>query len=250
MTIYSFGSGKLIGRRNDVANGPAVPFGLLQEVSLDFTYTVKELYGQFQFPVAIARGTGKTTGKAKVASLSGVAYNALFFGMALSAGQLAFAYGEAGVVPAVSTFIITVANAAAFSADMGVSYVANGIPLTKVASAPTAIGQYSVNETTGVYTFNASDANAAVLISYTYNVTGTGEKIVITNQLLGTNPTFQIAFGTTFQGKSASLILNSCMSNKLSMGTKLEDFVTPEFDFNAFADANNVIGTMSFSEAS
>jgi hypothetical protein len=40
------------------------------------------------------------------------------------------------------------------------------------------------------------------------------------------------------------------MSNKLSMGTKLEDFVTPEFDFNAFADASQVIGTFSFSEAS
>lgn len=249
MTIYSFGSGKLIGRRNDIANGPAVNFGLLQECSLDFTFTVKELYGQYQYPVAVARGTGKTTGKAKVASLSGVAYNALFFGNVLSAGQIGFAYAEAGAVPAVSTYIITVANAATFLADYGVVYVANGIPFTKVAAAPT-IGQYSVNETTGVYTFNASDANAAVLLSYSYNIAGTGEKITISNQLLGTNPTFQIAFGTTFQGKSATLMLNSCMSNKLSMGTKLEDFVTPEFDFNAFADASNVIGTMSFSEAS
>lgn len=249
MTIYSFGSGKLIGRRNDIANGPAVNFGLLQECSLDFTYTVKELYGQYQYPVAIARGTAKTTGKAKVASLSGVAYNALFFGQVLTAGQIGFAYAEAGAVPAVSTYTITVANAANFLADYGVAYVANAIPFTKVTSAP-AIGQYSVNETTGVYTFNASDANAAVLLSYTYNITGTGERITISNQLLGTNPTFSIAFGTTFQGKSASLVLNSCMSNKLSMGTKLEDFVTPEFDFNAFADANNVIGTMSFSEAS
>lgn len=248
MTIYSFGSGKLIGRRNDVANGPAIPFGVVQEVSLDFTFSVKELYGTYQFPLTVARGTGKIAAKAKVASLSGVAYNALFFGQSLAAGQVAFAYGEAATVPS-TPFQVTVANAATFSADYGVSYVNNAIPLTKVASGPT-IGQYSVNETTGVYTFAAADLNATLLISYTYGITGTGEKLVISNQVLGTQPTFQVAFGTTYQGKSANLILNSCMSNKLSMGTKLEDFVTPEFDFNAFADANNVIGTLSFSEAS
>lgn len=249
MTIYAFGSGNLIGRRNDVANGPAVNFGLLQECSLDFTFTVKELYGQNQFPVAIARGSGKVTGKAKVASISGIAYAALFFGSTVGAGQTAFAYAEAGAVPAVSTYVITVANGATFIADYGVSYVANAIPLTRVASGPAA-GQYSVNETTGAYTFAAADANAQVLISYTYGITGTGEKFTIQNAQLGTNPTFQVALRNVFQNKSYSLVLNSCMSNKLSMGTKLEDFVTPEFDFNAFADANGNIGTFSFSEAS
>jgi hypothetical protein len=249
MTMYAFGSGNLIGRRNDVANGPAVNFGLLQEASLDFTFTVKELYGQNKFPVAVAQGTGKVTGKAKVASISGVAYAALFFGATVGPGQSAFAYGEAGAVPAVSTYVITVANAATFQADYGVVYVANGIPFTKVAAAP-ALGQYSVNETTGAYTFAAADANAAVLLSYTYGITGTGEKFTIANSQLGTNPTFQIALKDTFQGKSFTLLLNNCMSNKLSMGTKLEDFVTPEFDFNAFADASQVIGTFSFSEAS
>jgi hypothetical protein len=249
MTTYAFGSGKLIGRRTDVTPNQPVAFGLVQEVSLDFTYTVKELYGQYQFPVTVARGTGKITAKAKVASLSGVAYNALFFGAALSAGQVGFAYAEAGAVPAVSTYTITVANAATYVADYGVSYVNSALPLTRVASAP-AVGQYSVNEATGVYTFNSADANAAVLSSYTYNIAGSGEKIVISNQLLGTTPTFSCAFGTTYQGKSANIIFNSGMSNKLSMGTKLEDFVTPEFDMNFYADNNNVIGTLSFSEAS
>lgn len=249
MTIYAFGSGNLIGRRNDVANGPAVNFGLLQECSLDFTFTVKELYGQNQFPVAIARGAGKVTGKAKVASISGVAYAGLFFGATVGAGQTGFAYGEAAAVPAVSTYTVTPANSATFVADMGVVYVAGAIPFTRVAAAPTT-GQYAVNETTGVYTFAAGDANAAILISYTYGITGTGEKFTIANAQLGTNPSFQVALRNVFQNKTYTLMLNSCMSNKLSMGTKLEDFVTPEFDFNAFADANNVIGTFSFSEAS
>jgi hypothetical protein len=232
-----------------VANGPAINFGLLQECSLDFTFTVKELYGQNQFPVAIARGAGKVTGKAKVASISGIAMAALFFGSAVSAGQVGFAYGEAAAVPAVSTYTVTPANSATFQADYGVVYVATGNPFTRVASGPAA-GQYSVNETTGVYTFAAADANAAILVSYQYGITGTGEKFTIANAQLGTNPTFQVAMKNTFQNKTYTLFLNSCMSNKLSMGTKLEDFVTPEFDWNAFADASQVIGTFSVSEAS
>lgn len=43
--------------------------------------------------------------------------------------------------------------------------LANGTALTKVASAPAA-GQYSVSE--GEYTFNAAQAGAAVLISYSF----------------------------------------------------------------------------------
>jgi hypothetical protein len=248
MTVYAFGSGNLIGRRNDVTNGPAVNFGLLQECSLDFTFTVKELYGQNQFPVAIARGAGKVTGKAKVASISGIAMAALFFGSAVTAGQSAFAYGEAVTVQA-GGGVSTVANGATFQADYGVVYVATGNPLTKVAASPAA-GQYSVNESNGSYTFASADGNAAVLVSYTYGITGTGEKFTIQNAQLGTNPTFQVALKNTFKGNTYTLTLNSCMSNKLSMGTKLEDFVTPEFDWNAFADASQVIGTFSVSEAS
>ena len=61
-------------------------------------------------------------------------------------------------------------------------------------AAPSQAGQYSVNFATGVYTFASADATAPVLISYTYNVTGTGYKVAITNQLLGTTPTFKMTF--------------------------------------------------------
>jgi hypothetical protein len=48
--------------------------------------------------------------------------------------------------------------------DQGVT-LANGTPLTKVASGPAAL-QYSVTD--GVYTFNTAQDNAGVLISYSY----------------------------------------------------------------------------------
>jgi hypothetical protein len=43
--------------------GPPRQFGIVQDVTIDFDWTDKELWGQNQFPVAIARGQGKITGK-------------------------------------------------------------------------------------------------------------------------------------------------------------------------------------------
>ena len=169
--MYSFGSGVLLGTRTDIANATPVNFGLVQDVTIDETATIKELTGQFQRPVAIARGTIKTHGKAKVARISGMAFANLFYGVTPSAGQLATSFAEAGTVPATTPFTVAVANAATFVGDEGVLYATTGLPLTLVASAPAA-GQYSV--ASGVYTFNSADAGKAILATYTYTVSGTG----------------------------------------------------------------------------
>ena len=237
--MYSFGSGVLLGTRTDIANATPVNFGLVQEVTIDETATIKELTGQFQRPVAIARGTIKTTGKAKVARISGMAFANLYYGVIPTAGQVATSFAEADTV--------AVLNAATFVGDEGVLYAAIGLPLTLVASAPAA-GQYSV--ASGVYTFNSADAGKAILATYTYTVSGMGQKFTVANQLLGTTPTFQALFYTTFQNQAISLKLNNCTSNKLSFHTKLEDFVLPEFDFSCFADAAGNVMTWSFAEVS
>ncbi|WP_395698418.1 hypothetical protein [Methylocella sp.] len=246
--MYSFGSGVLLGTRTDVANATPVNFGLVQEVTIEETATIKELTGQFQRPVAIARGTIKTTGKAKMARISGLAFASLFYGVAPTAGQVATSFAEAVAVPASSPYTATLANAVSFVDDQGVLYAATGLPLTKVASNPSA-GQYAVSAA-GVVTFAAADAGKAVLVSYTYQIAGVGQKFTVTNQLLGATPTFQAVFYTTFQGQAVTLKLNNCTSNKLSFHTKLEDFVTPEFDFSCFADAAGNVMTWSFAEAS
>lgn len=245
--MYSFGSGVLIGTRSDIANATPVNFGLVQDVTIDQSASIKEIYGQYQYPLAAARGTIKTTGKAKVARISGLAFANLYYGLTPSSGQLATAFAEAGSVPATSPYTITVANSATFANDAGVVYAASGLPLTKVASSPAA-GQYSV--ASGVYTFAAADEGKAVLLTYSYTIASTGQKIAVTNQLIGTTPTFQALFYTTFQGQAVTLQLNNCVSNKLSFGTKLEDFVMPEFDFACFADTSGNVMTWSFAEAS
>jgi len=249
--MYSFGSGVLLGTRTDIPNATPVNFGLVQEVTIEESATIKELTGQFQRPVAIARGTIKTTGKAKVARISGIAFGNLFYGATPVAGQIATSFAEGPTVIPTTPFGVTVANAATYVDDAGVINSATGLPLTLVPSSPAA-GQYSVNTSTGVYTFSSADnvAGVKVLISYTYGITTTGQKIAVGNQLLGTTPTFKAKFYTTFQGQAISLQLNNCTANKLTFDTKLEDFIIPEFDFSCFADASGNVMTWSFAEAS
>lgn len=249
--MYSFGSGVLWGTRTDIANATPINFGLVQEVTIEETASIKELTGQFQRPVAIARGTIKTTGKAKLARISGLAFSSLYYGVTPVPGQIATAFAEGPTAIPTTPFAITVANAANFVDDGGVINAATGLPLTLVASGPAA-GQYSVNLSTGVYTFSSADnlAGAKVLINYTYGATASGQKFTVSNQLLGTTPTFKAKFYTTFQGQAISLQLNNCTSNKLGFHTKLEDFVMPEFDFSCFADPAGNVMTWSFAEAS
>ena len=123
----AFGAGALWGNRTDVTGGGIGPdqFGILQDVQIDFDWTTKELWGQFQFPVDIARGQGKIAGKAKFARIFGAIYGDLFFGQTPAAGQLTVAENEAATVPATTPFTVAVANAASFADDLGV-YYANG----------------------------------------------------------------------------------------------------------------------------
>jgi hypothetical protein len=244
--MFVFGSGVLIGTRTDIANATPLNFGLIQDVTIDESATTKALMGQYQRPIAIARGGIKSTGKAKVARISGLAFANLFYGVALTAGQIATSFAEAGTIGA-SPYQATVANSATFVDDGGVNYTLTGLPLTLVASAPAA-GQYSV--AAGVYTFSAADTGKGVLINYTYTISSTGQKFTVANQLLGTTPTFKAKFYTTFQGNPVSLQINNCVSSKFGFGTKLEDFTLPEFDFEFFADASNNVMTWSFGEAS
>ena len=185
----AFGSGILIATPS-VANPTPVQFGTIQEVSVDFSFATKQLLGQFQFPVAVARGAGKISGKAKFANIDGAVLNTLFFNSTQSAGQKLWSYNEPGTISA-SPFQVTVANGATFDADLGVQYAATGKALTRVASAP-ATGQYSV--AAGVYTFAAVDTGLGVLTTYSYTQAVTGGKSVIGNKLMGVAPLFQIDF--------------------------------------------------------
>jgi hypothetical protein len=242
----SFGSGAVWGERTDVT-GSGIglrQFGVLQDIQIDFDWTDKELYGQLQFPVAIARGQGKISGKAKFAQILGLLYSDIFFGVTPATGQFAVSQLEAATVPATTPYTVTPANAASYNDDLGVSYAASGKRFNRVTT-PSAAGQYSVNFANGVYTFSSADASAAVLISYTYNIATSGSKLTLTNQPMGITPTFKATFYTAYNGNGTALRLNACTATKLSLPTKLDTWTISELDFSAFADASGTIGYLS-----
>jgi hypothetical protein len=251
----AFGAGALWGNRTDVTGSGIGPdqFGILQDVEIDWDWTTRELWGQFQFPLDIARGQGKITGKAKFARIFGAIYGDLFFGQIPASGQLTVSENEAAIVPATGPYSVTVANAANYGDDLGVFYASGsnaGNRFTRVTT-PSAAGEYSVNLSTGIYTFAAADASAALLVSYLYNG-NSGKKLALTNQLMGVTPTFKATFYTTktTQGIPAglALVLNACTATKLSLPTRIDDYEIQEFDFAAFADATGAIGTLSVNE--
>lgn len=243
--MFVFGSGVLIGTPS--SGGTPINFGLVQEVSLDIQATVKELYGQYNFPVAIGSGTKKITGKAKLARISGLALGQLFFGATPAAGTVTTQFGESGGATTPTSYTTT--NAATFVEDQGVIYAATGLPLTKVASGPTA-GQYSVNTSTGIYTFAAADSANQVLVSYRYTSASTGSSFTVSSSLIGPSTTFSAnLFASDPQTSSQfSVKLYSCVADKLSFGTKIEDFVIPEFDFKCLANAANKVMDFNFGD--
>jgi hypothetical protein len=250
--MFVFGSGVLIGTQLNVANPTPINFGLVQKVSVDTSVSVKELYGQYAFPVAVGSGTRKVTCKASLARFSGQALGRLFYNQTPTPGSTVSQFAEVHSVPATpGPYTVTVTNASHFTADQGVTYAATGLPLLNVATL-TAAGQYTFNATTGVYTFFSGDQGASVLISYTYSSTATNtQNLAIANPLVGPTSSFSALLFATDPTTSAqfSVTLNQCVASKFSFDTSIEDFSKPDFEFQAFANAAGQVMTFNFGDA-
>lgn len=253
MAQYGFGAGVLVGTAvtdytgTAIATPTPVQFGILQNASVDFSFDLKELFGQYQFPVAIGRGKGKITGKAQFAQLNGLTLNSLFFGQTLTTGALGEVIDTTGQTIPSTPFTITVTppSSGTWTNDLGV-LDPNGIPMTRVVSGPTT-GQYSV--AAGVYTFAAADTGKTVRISYQYTATSTvAKRLTVNNALMGAAPNFRCDLLIPFSGKQFVLTLPACVGSKLSVATKLDDFTVPEFDFSAYADATNNVAYLGLAE--
>lgn len=246
-----FGTGTLYGvpltdaSGTAIANPTPVQFGVLQEVSADLSFDEKTLYGAYQFPVAFGRGKGKLGFKAKFADFTAQSMASLFFGNTPTAGIKAITDNFAATVPATPFQVtITPPSSGTFVTDLGVRYASTGIALTRGATA-TGAGVYSVTNA-GVYTFNTADTAAAVLISYEYSATSTTQfSLAIANNLMGYAPAFLAELSLPYNGKQMILKLNNCVSSKMSMPFKNEDFSVAEFDFMALSDASNNVGTIA-----
>ncbi len=233
-----FGAGFLFGIPT---GGSPIMFAALQDVSVDFSQDLKTLHGSYKFPIEQAGGKAKIECKATVGRIDPVLFNSIYFGGNITTGVTLGSIDEAGTIPTPSgPYTITTANAANFRTDLGVYDVGGGVFLTRVASAPTT-GQYSVNEATGVYTFAAADAGKAVKLYYTYGATSGGVTVNGTNQALGSVIDFKAVLQNSFKGKQSVLTLNRCISTKLSLPFKMDDFVLPTFNFSAQDDGTGSV---------
>lgn len=246
--MINFGAGKLIAVPTNLADGTAIAnptpviLGTMQDIALDMSTEIKTLYGSKRYPIAVGKGKGKTEIKAKYAEIDGAILGSLFFGKAATTGIKSAVFDAASTIPT-TPFQVTIAppNSGTFVADLGVIFSATGVQLTRVASAP-AVSQYSLNAATGVYTFNTADSAKAVAISYEYTAAAGGQVWAMTNDIMGYTPSFSMLLQNTFDGKSLVVKLNRCVSGKLSLPLKSDDFAIYDFEASAFADSANSLG--------
>lgn len=246
--MINFGAGKLIAVPTNLADGTPIAnptpviLGTMQDISLDLSVELKTLYGSKRYPIAVGQGKGKTEIKAKYAEIDGGILGSLFFGKAAAAGIKAAVFDSAGTIPT-TPFQLTMAppSSGTFVADLGVEFATTGVQLTRVASAPAA-GQYSVNVATGVYTFAAADTGKAVRVSYEYSAATGGQVWTMTNETMGYTPSFTLLLQNGYDGKNLVCKLNRCVSGKLSLPLKSDDFAIYDFDAEAFADSAGSLG--------
>lgn len=248
---YLFGNGRAFitpltdAWGNAIAEPTPLELGVLQDVSFEASWDVKELRGRFQFPVDLARGDGKLSGKAKFANINGRVLHSLVIGQTLSTGRTAIYGDTVGTLIPTTPFTITptVPSSGTFAADLGVRNEL-GVALQRVSSAP-ATGQYSVSS--GVYTFASADVGVRVYISFRYTLTA-GSSFTVGNLELGELPTFALEFYGTKNGKGTYFRMPYFTSTKLSIDMARGDYTVPDFDLMGAADASGNVLYGSFSE--
>ena len=137
------------------------------------------------------------------------------------------------------TVTITAPNSGTFSNDLGVVNATTLEPLKNVASNP-ATGQYSVDEATGVYTFASADVGKKVYINFNYDVSTVGKSVAMDKIAMGPTPSFRLDVKLSGpDGQQFLLTLYKCVSSKLSLATKFDEFMQPEVEFKAQLDEYN-----------
>jgi hypothetical protein len=278
MAQLSFGPGIVWGERVDNAvidpttklpeplagTGPT-QFGITQKASVNWSFTDKPLYGQQQFPVAVARGQGKVDIKITNAQFNMLLFADIFFGLTPTVGQFSVAQSE--VIVAAGGY--SVINAATFLDDLGVRYNDSGNHLYRISGGTppentdpnitplplSGAGTYSVDLTSGAYTFDGADAGLELVVSYAYATADTGVQLSITNQGQGFTPAWKCTFfqqtspgqaGANTSDQPLALRLNACVSSKLTLpNSAIDAWTIPELDAMAFSNAAGEIGVLS-----
>jgi hypothetical protein len=193
-----FGSGLLFlnpNAGNLAANPTPVKPLTIQDVKLGQKGKIEMLRGQSQYPDDTATGDKDGTFEFAMGRKDYYLLNQIFNADTVASGGVSVSPNESHAIAA--TVTVVPPSSGTFSEDMGVTW--NGKEMTKVAASP-ATGQYSVNISTGAYSFNATDVTTGgnVLISYSYTATA-GNTYQVNNQVQGYGPAFEAFIVDTYQ---------------------------------------------------
>lgn len=213
-----------------------VKVGAIQDFSCSFTADLKSLKGsQSKFALSIAQTGIKITGKFKYANITGDSIAALFLGQAMDDGSHALVQDTVQhTINTSHSVTITPDNGGTFEQDLGVQFISDFTYLKRVASNP-ATGQYSVDESTGIYTFAAADENKKVYIDYKAFYATNGKNLVMGGTPMGPTPTFAVdVLITSAEGEQFVMTLPKCVTSKLDMSFKMDDHGMSDVEFEAF----------------
>jgi hypothetical protein len=235
--MFQFGIGGAFARR--VSGNAATPdfpqrFATMQDVNVEFNQKLVPLRGQNKGPDDVAPSDMEIKGKSGFGAINVEMYNALFFADTVTDGINVVADREAQTVPLTTgAFTITVTNAADYVEDLGVMYANGDGYLQQVTAGNEDTGKYSVDEDTGIYTFDTGDAGKDVLISYEYADAVAGRTMTVNNHIQGYGPVFELFLLQPYQGRNA-MHLFRCRASKMSAPMKRDNYLISDFEFEAF----------------
>jgi hypothetical protein len=235
---------------NVVATNNASPILIagIQNIDLDLSAEVKELYGTQSFALAIGRGKQKMGIKISNAQVHGALWNQLFFGQAITNQTYSMVYDTLGSAIPATPFQITptVPGTGTWVYNLGVRD-ANNIPLLRLPTGTPATGQYTC--AAGVYTFATADTGKTVYIDYQYTATSLiAKRLDLQNLPMGAMPLFRLDMVFPYLGNVMAATFPFCTSTGAKFATKLDDFAYPEFDLSAFAPGGVSPGTLAWSQ--
>lgn len=232
--MQHFGIGYLAGIPAG-ANPTPIQFGLVKDISVDFSANLVKERGQWQHVVAVGRGAVDVTGKCGSVSIFAGSLGQLL-GVTPTTGSVLGVPGEVGTIPG-TPYQITVTNSANWIRDDGVLDLTTGLWMTRVASGPTT-GQYSV--AAGVYTFAAADTTHKVAIAYGYTAAAAGKTVAVvnTNCTIATGIQMSV-YGPVVGGKVLGVRFYSTFFPKLSLALKPEDFTAQNVEWFAAEDGTS-----------
>ena len=179
MSQFGFGAGTLITWRTDVSPSTPVEIGAFQDLSVDVSGAIKEGYGGYRWPIALAGGKGKIDCKAKSLLINSHVWSDLFFGNAavVSTGQLKQAYKEPQAVPTTgltSSPALAIGGTTTAVASGAFGYNISGTPYTKTAvAAGTALAAGTIPQNKwGIYLLSINAAGTIAVTPGAGNATG------------------------------------------------------------------------------